>query len=216
MARLRRKRNPWLDIPAADYEGHMSHETVGQLQALNEIFREIVTTFEPRRLAVLGCATGNGFEHIRPDVTETVVAVDVNQSYLDIVKERYESKLPGLTLVCDDVLDARLEPGSIDHVHAGLIFEYVKPPRLFKLIARWLKPSGVLSVVIQQSSDRSDPVTDTSYRKLKLLAPLMRLVDSTDLTPAARKVGLSERKSFDVVLQGGKKFRVIYYVKRNV
>lgn len=214
MDRIRKRRNPWLGIPAADYEGHMSHASVRQLQALNDLFCEIVKTFEPRRLVVLGCATGNGFEHIRPDVTEAVFAVDVNQSYLDLVGERFGNRLPGLELVCSDVLDADLEPESFDHVHAGLIFEYVKPPRLLRRIASWLEPSGVLSVVIQLPSDRSAPVTDTSYQSLKLLEPVMRLVDPADLTAAARKVGLSERRSSNVDLQSGKKFRVIYYVKR--
>jgi ubiquinone/menaquinone biosynthesis C-methylase UbiE len=115
MAALRRRRNPWLDIPAGDYEGHMSHQSVGQLQALNDIFAEIVVTFEPRRLAVLGCATGNGFEHIRPDVTESVIAVDINREYLDILMTRHLAGLPGLRVIHGDVSGIKIEPGSLDH-----------------------------------------------------------------------------------------------------
>jgi len=194
----------------------MSHESVGQLQALNRIFAEIVVTFEPHRLAVLGCATGNGFEHIRADVTELVMAIDINREYLDILMNRYLSRLPGLQVICGDVRSVNIEAGSLDHVHAGLIFEYVKAKRLMKRIASWLKTGGVLSVVLQLPSNKSEPVTDTSYDSLKLLEAVMQLVDAAELTTAANDLGLSERKSFDVALKQGKRFRVIYYVKRDV
>jgi len=216
MGRIRRRRSPWLDIPAADYEGHMSHGVVGQLQALNEIFAEIIVTFEPRGLAVLGCATGNGFEHIRPDVTKTVIAVDINAGYLDILKERYRSNLPGLQVVCADAARAEIEPGSLDHVHAGLILEYVKTGSILKRAASWLKTGGVLSVVLQLPSEQSGPVTDTPFDNLKLLEPAMRLVDPAEVTAEAQKVGLSHRKSFEVELMQGKRFHVIYYVRKHV
>ena len=35
-------KNPWLDIPLDDYEGHMSSADVGQLQTLNKLFKEVV------------------------------------------------------------------------------------------------------------------------------------------------------------------------------
>lgn len=216
MGRLRRRHSPWFDIPAADYEGHMSHRTVGQLQALNDIFAEIVVTFEPRRLAVLGCATGNGFEHLRPEVTRTVIAVDINARYLDVLDDRYRSRLPGLKVLCADATKADIEPGSLDHVHAGLVFEYVKPKLLLKRAASWLGSGGVLSVVLQLPSPASGPVTDTPYDSLKLLEPVMHLVDPTELTALAKGVELFERKSFDVDLVRGKKFRVNYYVKKHV
>jgi len=216
MGRIRGRRSPWLDIPAADYEGHMSHEAVGQLQALNEVFAEILVTFEPRRLAVLGCATGNGFEHIRPDVTETVIAVDINDEYLGILKKRFRSNLPGLQVMCADATRVDIEPGSLDHVHAGLILEYVKTKSLLKRAASWLKTGGVLSVILQLPSEESGPVTDTPFDSLKLLEPAMRLVDPAEVTAEAHNLGLSERKSFDVELMQGKKFQAIYYVRKHV
>jgi SAM-dependent methyltransferase len=183
---------------------------------LNRIFAEIMVTFEPRVLAVLGCATGNGFEHIRPDVTERVFAIDINQEYLDILAERYGSRLPGLHVACNDVKRIHFAPGALDHVHAGLIYEYVRHSGLLKRIANWLKPGGVLSVVFQMPSTDSAPVTHTSYESLKRLEPIMRLVDPEGFSDAADHYGLLERKSFDVELKQGKKFRVIYYVKTHV
>jgi ubiquinone/menaquinone biosynthesis C-methylase UbiE len=192
----------------------MSHESVGQLQALNEIFAEIMVTFEPHRMAVLGCATGNGFEHIRLDVTDEVIAVDINPEYLDAVKRRYASGLPGLRLLCSDVADADIEPGTLDHVHAGLIFEYVKAGDLLERAAAWLKPAGVLSVVLQLESAESGPVTETPYESLMLLDPVMKLVDPEVLAAKAEDLGLVRRKSFTVGLPRGKEFQVIYFVKK--
>lgn len=205
--------NPWLDIPAADYEGHMSHESVRQLQALNAVFKGVMDQFGPRRLAVLGCATGNGFEHIQRGVTETVVAIDINAEYLGILKDRYLESLPETTLICGDATDVRFEPRSFDHVHAGLFFEYVDPPRLLGRIASWLDSPGACSVVLQLPSDLSGPVTRTPFNSLEKLTPLMKLVDPDELVATARSVGLVESKSFDVELVHGKKFRVIYLEK---
>lgn len=70
--------NPWLAIPEADYVGHMASAEVGQRQALNAIFRQTLARYAPARLLVLGCSTGNGFEHIDPAVTAGVTGIDVN------------------------------------------------------------------------------------------------------------------------------------------
>jgi len=68
-----RDMNPWLTVSASDYEGHMI--AAGQLGALSAIFRDVYLEQRPRRLAVLGCATGKGFEHIESSVTEHVIGV---------------------------------------------------------------------------------------------------------------------------------------------
>jgi hypothetical protein len=70
--------NPWLSIPAADYEAHMASPEVGQLQFLNAVFKETLARQRPKSLLVPGCATGNGFEHIDFTVTRRIVAVDIN------------------------------------------------------------------------------------------------------------------------------------------
>jgi SAM-dependent methyltransferase len=213
MEHSRENRNPWLNIPAGDYEGHMSHESVRQLQALNTIFEGIVDKYRPRRLVVLGCATGNGFEHIRRDVTEVIVGVDVNEEYLDILEHRYMKSLPELELICRDVMDVRFEPRSFDHVHAGLILEYVDPPRILGRIASWLDSPGVCSIVLQLPSHHSAPITQTPYRSLEQLEPLMTLVEPDDLVATARSVGLIETGAYDVDLEQGKKLRVVYLEK---
>jgi SAM-dependent methyltransferase len=88
--------NPWLTVPASDYEGHMT--AAGQLPALSAIFRGVYLEQRPRRVTVLGCATGNGFEHIDPAMTEEVIGVDINAAYLEVARKRFAASGFKLTL----------------------------------------------------------------------------------------------------------------------
>lgn len=81
--------NPWLKIPASDYEGHM--EAVGQRALLGQIFRDVYSLVRPRRLAILGCATGNGFEYVDTAITERIVGVDINPDYIEIARRRFSA-----------------------------------------------------------------------------------------------------------------------------
>jgi hypothetical protein len=48
--------NPWLDVPLADYEGHMALPGIEQAQLLSDIFADVLAKFSPRSVAVIGCA----------------------------------------------------------------------------------------------------------------------------------------------------------------
>jgi len=81
--------NPWTVVPAADYERHMGPQGVDQLAPLSAIFEEVYAAAQPDRLLVLGCATGNGLEHVNPAVTKRIVGVDVNLQYLGVARQRF-------------------------------------------------------------------------------------------------------------------------------
>ena len=67
--------NPWLRIPAADYEAHM--EAVGQSAALRQLFSSVYRSIKPARLAILGCTTGADFEGVDPAVTAVAAGVSL-------------------------------------------------------------------------------------------------------------------------------------------
>ena len=142
-------RNPWLDIPEADYLGHMSSPTVGQRPVLGRLLGEVLETVLPSVVLVLGGSTGNGLEHVNSTVTSRVVVVDVNPKYLIRLRERFPNPAFELDLWCGDVIEIGLGRQVFDLVHAGLIFEYVEWPVLLPRIAAALRPGGVLSVVLQ-------------------------------------------------------------------
>ncbi|MFZ0727814.1 MAG: hypothetical protein WAM61_18680 [Desulfobacterales bacterium] len=61
----------------------MALPEVAQARALNELSASAINQYSPASLAVPGCTTGNGFEHIDISQTKRVVAIDINPDYLD-------------------------------------------------------------------------------------------------------------------------------------
>jgi SAM-dependent methyltransferase len=203
--------NPWLSIPAADYEGHMGSPGVGQLQFLSRVFGELLAESDPASLAVLGCATGNGFAHVRPERVRRLVGLDINCEYIEVCRERYAARIPGLELVCADLASFELEPASMDLVHAALFLEYVDPAAVLEKASRWLRPRGLLSVVLQRPSAKSGTVSETGYTSLKILEPVINLVAPEDLAGLAGQYGFLEVRSKNVTLESGKSFFVGVY-----
>jgi len=97
--------NPWLKIPASDYEGHMRLPGVNLLSFLGDLLKESLEKYDSRSFAYLGCATGNGLEYIRNDKTHKVTAIDINPEYLSILRNRYQRKIPNLEIVETDLND---------------------------------------------------------------------------------------------------------------
>ena len=205
--------NPWLSISASDYEGHMNSEIVGQLPVLNHIFENVLKDVPSKYLAVLGCSTGNGFEHINPQVVERVLGVDINPEYLSILQRRYGSRLPMLELICSDLNTFSYSENSFDLIYAALIFEYVDFVKILKRISNWLTTNGTLAVVLQLPSLESNMVSETPYSSLKSIEPIMHLVNPVTFSESAEKCGLKKAKEIAIPLKLGKKFLVSYYKK---
>jgi SAM-dependent methyltransferase len=199
--------NPWLSIPAADYEGHMGSPEVAQLQFLSRVFDDMLKERRPKSIAVVGCATGNGFEHINPQHVSRVVGIDIQPDYLRVLSQRHAARLPMLELICGDVLTCRFDPRSFDFVFAGLIFEYVESEALLKRIHSWLAPSGMLGAVLQLPGEKR-AVTETSYASLQRLEPLMKLIDAEDFHTLLQRAGFGVQHSRVEALASGKQFLV--------
>ena len=75
--------NIWNSIPLEDYEQHMLHETVGQLQLLNDLTKKYLEATKPNTVLILGVAGGNGLEHIDKTITREVIGIDINDKYLE-------------------------------------------------------------------------------------------------------------------------------------
>jgi SAM-dependent methyltransferase len=204
--------NPWISIPAAVYEAHMRSPKVLQQQFLGDVFRDVLARRRPGAVAVLGCATGNGFEHIDPRVTRSVVGIDINAEYLAILVERYARGAPGFRAILCDVAACELDPGSMDLVHCALFLEYVDPRIVLAKAAKWLRGGGVMSVVLQLGSAGQEKVTDTEYKEiLQRLEPVMRLVDPDRLAELAAEAGFRRETAEIRTLETGKKFVVAEY-----
>lgn len=75
-------KNPWEEIPLADYENHMRLDSVRQQQAMDEMMKGQFDTYPISSVMILGIAGGNGLGHIQKGRFEKVYGVDINSSYL--------------------------------------------------------------------------------------------------------------------------------------
>jgi SAM-dependent methyltransferase len=205
------KKNPWLEIPARDYEGHMGSDGVRQLAFLNAVFRQALEQHQPRSLLILGCATGNGLEHVNPQITKRIVGIDLHKEYLEIAESRLRVLLPDLELRCCDLHECRFEPGSFDLVFGGLFFEYVDPQKAMPMVSEWLTAKGLLVAVLQLPSGNEAKVTKTAYPSLRLLEPIMKLLDPAHFRDVCRSSQLVLHEARTETLASGKSFYIGRY-----
>lgn len=191
----------------------MSLPEVAQAQAINKLFASALKEYAPESLAVVGCTTGNGFEHIDTLKTRRVVGIDINPEYLAILKNRFAAKIPGLEVVESDISETsfRIEPVSM--VFAALVFEYLNVWHALQNIERCMAAGATLVAILQLPCVESAPVTATQYKSLELLAPIMRLVSPDEFSDITADIGLRVLRKDKVSLKSGKAFFVGYYRK---
>lgn len=209
------KLNPWLAIPAADYEGHMGQATVAQLQFLARIFKEALETCDSRTIAYLGAATGTGLQYIDNKRTERVTAFDINQEYLAVSEQRYAKQISNLQTQVIDLDCYEGEGTQYSLIFAGLIFEYVDDQHLLANIHRWLSANGTLVVVLQLPQPLQEKVSKTTYSSVLSLSQIIQLKTVNEFKTLATKTGLKEIKGAEVTLVNGKEFYVGYYQRQS-
>jgi Methyltransferase domain len=204
----RRMRSPWLDIPLADYEGHMSWRTVAQAELLTTEFDNLLREYKPSSVAIIGCAGGNGFDRISPKTTSRVVGVDINSTYIAEASSRYASLIPNLELYVADIQQPGLSFEPVDLIYAALVFEYVELEATFRTIKSICEPNGVLAVVLQLPSQCVASVSPSPFASLQALAPVMHLVPPAALNAQAAQAGFTLLSSRHLVLPSHKEFLV--------
>ncbi len=195
--------NPWSLVPAADYERYMGPAGLDQLATLSSLFQEAYLGAQPDRVLVIGCATGNGLEHVDPAVTRRVVGLDVNLPFLGICRQRFFHLGPRLELYCTSATGWRAPPASFDLILAALVFEYLQPAALVEQVASWLAPGGTCQVVLQLPGGEGPaapvPVLELIRRGARLVAP-------EELTALMAARGLTRRRARNISLRHGKSF----------
>jgi trans-aconitate methyltransferase len=203
-------KNPWLEIPLADYEAHMELPQVAQAELLAEQLAAAMRARSPDSVAVLGCAGGNGLDRLPAALR--VVGVDVNAEYVAAVRARHSVRLPKLELHVADVERDDLRFAPVQLVYAALFFEYVDAARALDKIRGWLSNGGTLVAVLQMPSDETAEVTPSPYSSLERLAPAMRLLVPQDLAALANVRGYRLLGAEAAAAAGGKRFAVQTFV----
>ena len=96
-------KNPWEEISLDDYENHMSLDSVNQLQTMNAIMKAQFEDYQAETAMILGIAGGNGLEHIRTEKYKAVYGIDINEGYLEKIRERYPmlgNVVEAIRLIC--------------------------------------------------------------------------------------------------------------------
>lgn len=193
--------NPWTVVSAADYEAHMGPQGVGELAPLSQLFQEAYVATQPDRVLVPGCATGNGLEHVDPNVTKRIVGVDVNLPFLGIARQRFFHLGPRLELYNGEAERFRAAPGSFDLVHVALVLEWLHPEPLVRRIAEFLADGGTCSVVLRLPGGEAP---EPPSKAMRLVERAARLVNPEELTRIFEAYKLPRRRSRVVALARGR------------
>jgi hypothetical protein len=197
--------NPWLSIPLADYEGHMSLPYVAQAPALALELESLLRQHRPASVAVLGCSGGNGLERVDPAVTRRVVALDINPTYVETASSRFGHSFAVFEPIVCDVAAAEAAPfHPVELLFAGLLLEYVPLVPALQLIRSGLERGGMFACVLQQESESLDHVSPSPYASLSLLSPYMRLLSPQDVVRAAESCGLRAESAHALRMPNGK------------
>ncbi|NOZ46366.1 MAG: methyltransferase domain-containing protein [Chlorobi bacterium] len=200
--------NPWLEISYSDYENHMIE--VGQAQVLNRLTKYNLDKYNPESFALIGCSTGNGLEHIKPEITRIVYAVDINPYYLNKTRERFNTKIDNLQICNTDIQNDEIKIKNIDLVFIGLILEYVEPEKVLKKIIQILSKKGILSIVIQKNKQTSF-VSKTNYTSLEKLTNISNEVNEEKIDRYIKSKNMELIKREEIELTRNKSFITLEY-----
>jgi hypothetical protein len=199
--------NPWLDVPLADYEGHMALPGIGQAQLLSDIFAGVLAQFSPRSVAVIGCAGGNGFDRIPPGILR-VVGVDLNPRYVAETEVRFRGKIKNLELMVGDIQNPAISFTPVDLIFLGLVLEYVNVESVIPRMPSMLTASGHMVTVLQLPTVGHQQVSPSPFTSVQPLGEVIHLVPPVRLQSSAEAQGFVQLESRNVVSKGGKQFQV--------
>ena len=205
--------SPWLDIPLADYEGHMALPEIAQARMLADELARAVRQHTPSSVAIIGCSGGNGFERLIGTTVERIVGIDINPTYVAAAQARFGTQLPKLALYVADIQGALPNITPMELIFAGLIFEYVDLRATMHNLRRLCAPGGTLVAVLQAPSAEAKAVSPSPYRSLQRLAPAMQLRDAREVKCAGVEAGFASAMTRSLTLPSGKSFIVFSFYR---
>lgn len=205
-------KSPWHQIPLADYEAHMALPSVAQAELLRNSLQRTVARFQPRTLAVLGVAGGNGLECVDPAIVRRVVAVDLNPQYLEVCVNRHAATFQQFEPVLHDLALGPLAIQPVECVFAGLVLEYLELECFYDLLPSLLT-NGVLAVLLQLPSPSLPEVSPSPYPSLTLLQSAFSFVDPGQMHESLVRRRFSRVAEERIDLPSGKSFHYTAYAK---
>ena len=199
--------NPWLDVPLADYEGHMALPGIEQAQLLSDIFAGVLAKFSPSSVAFIGCAGGNGFDRIAPAISR-VVGVDLNPRFVAETEARFRGRIENLELIVGDIQSHEVSFSPVDLMFLGLILEYVNVESVIARMPSLLTARGHIVTVLQLPTVGYQQVSPSPFKSVHPVGEAMHLVSPARLQESVEAQGYVQLESCNVVSNGGKQFQV--------
>ena len=207
--------NPWEKISLSDYENHMSLDTVHQLQALNEMMKKQFAEYPVETAAVFGIAGGNGLEHAEHEKYRKIYGIDINESYLSAVKERYAVFGDVLECLKIDIINESDKLPETELVIADLFVEYVGYEAFQKSILK--TGAKYVSCIIQINTDEAEWVSASPYiHAFDELDAVHHQMSENELTAAMAEINYKPRKSAECNLPNSKKLVMLDYIKKSI
>lgn len=196
--------NPWPGIGAQDYETHMAHPALRQLQTLSEMVRDQIADHPARSILYLGVSTGNGLEHV-PTTTGRIHGIDCNPEFLEVCRKRHATRLPGLELHCLDLNADCLQGIKVELILANLILEFVDTDAFLRQVQAAMQETTVLSVIFQERRGVG-MVSDSGVAAVKVLSGFHREIQRETLIVDLASIGCHPIFESSTVLTDGKVF----------
>jgi predicted TPR repeat methyltransferase len=207
----KKQTSPWNEIPLEDYENHMSHNSVGQLEVLNSLTKKYLSKIKPKTCLFLGVAGGNGLEHIDNSITQNVLGIDINQNYLDKAKERYEELITSLELINFDITTDTKRFCKADFIWAGLVLEYTGIDKTLEFSINNLQTKGSLIVSIQ-SNNGVQSVSQSGIESVQKVGSIFQLIDPEVLVCKAIEKGLKLAENEESIFPNGKSLKTFHFI----
>jgi len=202
--------NPWTEIPLDDYESHMSHTSVGQAALLNRLTKKYLDITKPKTAIFLGIAGGNGLEHVDTTITESIIGVDINETYLNATRERYGNAIPSLQLLNLDITKNTSTIANANFVWAALLIEYTGIANALQFAKNNLAAGGDFIATIQQNNN-VQTVSPTGIESIKKAGTVFNVVDGPALTAHAQEMGFTLIETEENMLPNGKSFVTFHF-----
>ncbi len=205
-------KNPWEEISLDDYENHMSLDSVYQLQTMNAIMKAQFEDYQAETAMILGIAGGNGLEHIRTEKYKAVYGIDINEGYLEKIRERYPMLGNVLRLMCRDLTSEADRLPKAELVIANLLVEYIGYQAFVEAI-RPICPRYV-SCVIQINGEAEKWVSESPYlHAFDRLDEIHHQMEENALEGEMNKIGYVCISKSASSLPNGKKLQRIDFAK---
>lgn len=195
--------NPWKDIKLSDYENHMSLDSVKQLQSMNQTMKSQFDDYAVNTVMILGIAGGNGLEHIDIEKYQVVYGVDINESYLEAVVNRYKNLAGIIKCLNIDIINESDKLPKTELLIANLLIEYIGYDAFSNAVIK-TNPRYV-SCVIQINETKKQWVSDSPYiHAFDGLDSVHCQMEENKLTDTMNKIGYKLIKKEEDALPNGK------------